>query len=314
MSIPLFSIIIPTYNRAPIIGDTINSILRQSNNSWECLIVDDGSTDNTKQVVEEFSKINPSIKYFKRPDNLTKGPNSCRNYGFSKSKGSIINWFDSDDLYLPNALQIVLNQFTIQYDAIIVKLAIIDLLSETKIKENIIHSNKLIEDYLEGKIAHYVCGPFWNRVFLERQTSLFDEDIKNLDDWDFNLRMLYQNPNLFYINQPLIKYRVHVNSLSNEIGKWNMVEIKSEFKAREKHIDILKKSNNQAKLVLLKSTKDRCRYLFKETIINNQDFKFYFYKKLLKYQLITFDFFGIIKSFIGFMIFKTFNKGSKLLK
>jgi glycosyltransferase involved in cell wall biosynthesis len=310
---PLLSIIIPTYNRALIISDTINSILSQSYSNWELIIVDDGSTDNTEQIVAMFSEKNPSIHYFKRPDHLLKGPSSCRNYGFSKSKGAIINWFDSDDLYLPNAFQTIVNQFNIEVDAIVVKLEIVDMLTRTIIKENTIQSNQIIEDYLSGKIAFYVCGPFWNRMFLEKQTSLFDEDIKNLDDWDFNLRMLYQNPNILYLYQPLIKYRVHDNSLSHEIGKWNMFEIKSEFRARKKHITILKKNNNPAKLILVKATKIRYKYLFKATIINNQDFKFYFYKKLLIYQILTFDFFGIIKSFMGLMIFKIFNKGYKFL-
>lgn len=83
------------------------------------------------------------------------------------------------------------------------------------------------------------------KKFLEKQFELFDEKISNLDDWDFNLRMLYENPVITYIDEPLIKYRMHENSLSNEIEKLNFHEIKSEMLAREKHIKLIKQNKKQ---------------------------------------------------------------------
>jgi len=101
---PLVSIIIPTYNRAGIIGETLESIIKQSFSDWECIIVDDGSTDSTEAVVKEYTEKDSRFKYYRRPHEIIKGANSCRNYGFKKSAGKYINWFDSDDLYLPTAL------------------------------------------------------------------------------------------------------------------------------------------------------------------------------------------------------------------
>ncbi len=311
---PLISIIIPTFNRALIISDTINSILLQSYTNWECIIVDDGSTDNTEQVVLTFSKKNPSIRFFKRPSHLVKGPNSCRNYGFSKSNGTIINWFDSDDLYLPNAFQNIVNQFTSTTDAVITKLEVIDLLTKIKIKENTIHSTTIIEDYFIGKIAYYVCGPFWNRLFLEKQEFLFDENIRNLDDWDFNMRMIFQNPTSIYINEPLIQYRSHENSLSQEIHNFNFEEITSEINARAKILKFIKNRKDVDQSILNNFFEKRCGLFLRDALIQKHPKKYYLLVKTVNLQLKNFNVFSSIKTVFGFIVYVIFNKGYKLLK
>jgi glycosyltransferase involved in cell wall biosynthesis len=106
--IPLISIIIPTFNRAHIIGETLDSIIAQSYTDWECIIVDDGSTDDTEVVIAEYINNDSRFKFYKRPKHREKGPNSCRNFGFEKSKGHLIHWFDSDDLLFNNALELYL--------------------------------------------------------------------------------------------------------------------------------------------------------------------------------------------------------------
>ena len=91
------SIIIPTFNRGCLLEETLQSILKQTYTKWECIIVDDGSTDNTEKIVEKYIKSDSRIQYYKRPETRKKGANSCRNYGFKLAKGEYINWFDSDD-------------------------------------------------------------------------------------------------------------------------------------------------------------------------------------------------------------------------
>jgi glycosyltransferase involved in cell wall biosynthesis len=102
---PLVSIIIPTYNRAHLIVETLDSISKQTYTNWECVIVDDGSTDNSLSVVSQYCGRDPRFTLYQRPSNLVKGANACRNYGFEKSKGTLINWFDSDDYMLPTFLE-----------------------------------------------------------------------------------------------------------------------------------------------------------------------------------------------------------------
>ena len=102
---PLVSIIIPTYNRANLILETLNSVKLQSYQNWECIIVDDGSTDTSEEVITAFCRMDERFKYYKRPENKPKGANSCRNLGFEYSKGDLINWFDSDDVMFEDFLE-----------------------------------------------------------------------------------------------------------------------------------------------------------------------------------------------------------------
>ena len=101
----LVSIIIPNYNRAFLIGETLDSITSQTYHNWECIIVDDGSTDNSVDVIEQFVTKDSRIKLFKRPQNYPKGANACRNIGMSKSNGDYIIFFDSDDLMFENHIE-----------------------------------------------------------------------------------------------------------------------------------------------------------------------------------------------------------------
>jgi glycosyltransferase involved in cell wall biosynthesis len=102
MEIPFFTIIIPTYNRARNLKIPIKSILNQSFTSWELIIIDDGSTDDTKSIIGSFSRSN--IHYFYRNH---EGKSAARNYGITKAKGQYICFQDSDDEYLPEHLNIL---------------------------------------------------------------------------------------------------------------------------------------------------------------------------------------------------------------
>jgi glycosyltransferase involved in cell wall biosynthesis len=94
----LVSIIIPTYNRANVLDQTLDSVLRQTYTNWECIVVDDGSTDGTDKMVSEYCKQDSRFQYHKRPKECRKGGNVCRNLGFELSKGIFIKWLDSDDV------------------------------------------------------------------------------------------------------------------------------------------------------------------------------------------------------------------------
>lgn len=96
---PVFSVVIPTYNRAHLIGKTIQSVLKQEFSDFEILVVDDGSKDNTEEVVNTFT--DKRIQYYKK-QNAERG--AARNYGSNHANGLYVNFFDSDDLMYPNHL------------------------------------------------------------------------------------------------------------------------------------------------------------------------------------------------------------------
>jgi glycosyltransferase involved in cell wall biosynthesis len=92
---PLVSIIIPTYNRERCIARSINSVLSQTYQNWELIIVDDRSTDNTKMLIEQYEKRDSRIRYI--PNTHKKGPAGARNQGLEITKGEFIAFLDSDD-------------------------------------------------------------------------------------------------------------------------------------------------------------------------------------------------------------------------
>lgn len=95
---PEVSIIIPTYNRVSYLGETLDSLIQQVFQNWECIVVDDGSSDYTVELMEFYSQKDNRFQYHHRPADRPKGANSCRNYGFSLSRGGYIQYLDSDDL------------------------------------------------------------------------------------------------------------------------------------------------------------------------------------------------------------------------
>lgn len=99
---PLFSVVIPTFNRASLVGKAIESVFNQSFGDWELIIVDDGSTDNTKEIVESFK--DGRVKYIYQKNT---GRSSARNTGIDQSNGFYICFLDSDDYYLSNHLSVL---------------------------------------------------------------------------------------------------------------------------------------------------------------------------------------------------------------
>jgi glycosyltransferase involved in cell wall biosynthesis len=102
MTAPFFSIIIPAYNRALILPKTIASILKQTFNNYEIIVVDDGSKDNTKEVISELKIEN--LKYIYQ-ENAERS--AARNNGMRNAQGQYICFLDSDDFYLENHLQLL---------------------------------------------------------------------------------------------------------------------------------------------------------------------------------------------------------------
>ncbi|MEX1190561.1 MAG: glycosyltransferase family A protein [Brumimicrobium sp.] len=96
-----FSIIVPTYNRAHLIGKTVDSILSQTYKNFELIIVDDGSTDNTEDVI--LKNYPNQVRYYKK-QNAERA--AARNFGTQQALGKYVLWFDSDDIMYPNHLEV----------------------------------------------------------------------------------------------------------------------------------------------------------------------------------------------------------------
>ncbi len=99
---PLFSVIIPLYNKAENIKNTLNSVIEQSFTDFEIIIIDDGSTDNSLKIVESITE--PRLLVFSKPN---EGVSLARNFGVSKANGKFVAFLDADDLWKPNHLEVI---------------------------------------------------------------------------------------------------------------------------------------------------------------------------------------------------------------
>lgn len=112
----LVSIIIPLYNAEKYISETLDSVLSQTYKNWECIIVDDGSTDLSKVIVTEYCKKDKRFQYHWQ---INKGASAARNKGFELSKGEYIQHLDADDIIMPEKIQSMLEAYLNLTDRVI---------------------------------------------------------------------------------------------------------------------------------------------------------------------------------------------------
>ena len=210
----LISIIIPTYNRAHLISETLDSISAQTYANWECIVVDDGSTDETERVLQKYQEQDARFIYVKRPENRPKGGNAARNFGFEKSSGDYIQWFDSDDILLHTAIEIkkeVLESG--DFDFVVCQGADIGRGDKTPTVHWLLqHDGNRLLNHIRGIIAFGTNGPLFKKSFLEGK-KLFDEDLSIRQEWEFFSRLLITEPNIAYITKPLYQYRTEATGI-----------------------------------------------------------------------------------------------------
>lgn len=211
LSQPLVSIIIPTYNRAHLIGETLDSVLVQTYTNWECIIVDDGSTDNTDAVVGAYVQKDARFKYYHRPDTHLPGGNGARNYGFEVSKGEFVNWFDSDDLMHPEKLEKKVQSFkTHKVDLVVSKSEYFNSDKETY-GYNFISEDINFESFSMGNVT-WITNDFMIRREIALQTT-FNENLRAGQEYNYVCKVLLLTDNVFFINEVLTNRRYHEGSI-----------------------------------------------------------------------------------------------------
>ena len=182
---PIFSIVIPTYNRAHLIGKTIESVLKQEFADFEILIIDDGSKDNTEEAVSTFT--DKRIQYLKK-QNAERG--AARNYGSSRAKGLYINFFDSDDLMYPNHLMVAFKLINSVGNPEFLHLAYDYQFENGSITNQVNNFNEKIQ-----KSILFNNGLSCNGVFLRKDIATqfpFEEDrtLASSEDWELWIRLV----------------------------------------------------------------------------------------------------------------------------
>lgn len=216
----LISIIIPTFNRAHLISETLDSIIAQTYTNWECIVVDDGSTDHTDEIMVKYITKDSRFQYYHRPKDRLPGGNAARNFGFEKCKGDFINWFDSDDIMKPDFIEAklqVLGETNVDF---VISNSInfdehgneFNIYSVTNLGKEI-----TAENYIGG-IINWIT----NDVMATRSSIgdlRFNEKLKSGQEYNFYSRYLIKNTNGSFINKSLSMRRVHSGSIQEKLNE-----------------------------------------------------------------------------------------------
>ena len=279
---PQVTIIMATYNRAHFIVETLHSIQNQTFQDWECIIIDDGGTDNTAEVIHPIISKDKRFQFINRDSNYQKGLPGCRNYGLDLAKGKYIIFFDDDDIIHPQNLSISLE---------CIKINIVDFCHYTKvhfindypefinqkiqIEKSI--SIKDISDIVTQKIGFASCTVLWKKDCFAN--NRFNESLQYAEEWELYCKLITNDLKGIMISNELYFNRKHNNSNTGEY------ELKVPMR-RESYVDaiLLVLDNLQQKGLLTYSLK---RYFIAKSI----NFKEYnLFKRILNIlELSTFE-------------------------
>ena len=243
---PLVSVIIPTYNCAPYLAEAIDSVLLHVGVNMEIIVVDDGSTDNTKEVVEKYRD---RITYITHVPG--RGASAARNLGIRHASGEWIAFQDADDIWFPEKLAKQLDAIQSYPHARLVfadtlvsrnRVVVQDSLMSKRLKKWCERNTTQIPDVYYGHVykellfGNYICTI---TVLLHRDVlddaRMFDETLKVGEDYDLWLRIALNYPAI-YVDRVFCEYRVRDNGLSGgleaRIPRW----LEAHTHVREKHL------------------------------------------------------------------------------
>lgn len=192
------SIVVPVYNRADVVGETIQSVLKQTYSNWELLLVDDGSKDNTRDVLSTLSSQDCRIKiYYREAYSNVKGAPVCRNIGLNQAIGTYVMFLDSDDILRPDALENRLTFFWTKNDCdfLVFPGAFFnrELEDSDRLWNKFTEENDLLR-FLRGDVVWQTTGPIWKRDYLLENGIKFDEAAASSQDWEFHIHCLLKHP------------------------------------------------------------------------------------------------------------------------
>ena len=212
MDVRLVSVVIPAYNAAQFIKQAIESVLTQTYRDFEIIVVDDGSTDNTPHIVQEYGKV---IRYIRQPN---RGLSAARNTAIRNARANVIALLDSDDLWEPQYLERMIGLLNIHPEAAGVYCGF------QYIKTRGDHVGKPSLKTVPPDLFYTTMREEGNwlapcavifRKNLAESVGLFDESLHAVEDWDMWIRLSEHQP-FIGLPQALVKYRRHESNMSRD--------------------------------------------------------------------------------------------------
>jgi glycosyltransferase involved in cell wall biosynthesis len=208
MARPAVSVIIPTFNRAALALQAVQSVLAQTFSDYEVIVVDDGSSDETKEVLAAFAKL-PGFQYHYQPNS---GRSAARNHGIELARGEFVMFLDSDDMLFPDALAILYE--AAQHTTAGMILGQVQLVNERQGKLSLLEptanarSGGFNYPALIRERYFLFQGSFLLRAACLHEIGGFDRTLEPCEDYDFCLRAVLAG-RVVYVETPVLQCRIH---------------------------------------------------------------------------------------------------------
>ena len=195
---PLISVVVPVFNRASLVAETLASLEAQSLREWEAILVDDGSDDGTWEVLQEHARRDARFRPLLRPDGYRKGAAPCRNAGLDAAVGKYVVFLDSDDLMRPEALEKRVGWMEgSDLDLVVSQGQLFDWVAGDNplhaFRENFPGENDL-ERFIRLDWPWQTTGPTWRTQWLLDNDVRWSEQHTSHDDTVFHLSALTSMP------------------------------------------------------------------------------------------------------------------------
>lgn len=212
-------IIVPCYNQAQYLDQCLKSVMDQTHIHWECIIINDGSSDNTSIIAQEWTKKDSRFKYLYKENG---GLSSARNAGLDKAVADYIQFLDADDLLEPNRFELLFN--AAKETSLEKQILISSFKTLTSDLKRIDHPEYLKAEFFNLKEILYNwdikftipihCGLFPSFCFLSFR---FDENLKAKEDWLMWLTIFSTIPPILFVNKGLVLYRENDSGLTRNL-------------------------------------------------------------------------------------------------
>jgi len=305
LSKPEISVIIPTYNRAELLKKAISSVLNQTFEDLELIIVDEASTDNTSEVVKDFMEGDNRIKYLRYKTNSGK-PSIARNRGIAAAEGEYLAFLDSDDEWLPKKLEMQIKMAkNFDLDVVGCNYFLVDENGETIGKVTFpewIRKN-LLKGLMEGAFYPNLSGLLIKKHALK---EWFDGNLTWGEDLELVIRLIKNNAKFDFVKNACFRYTIHTNRISNRLD-WIKKARDYEYIAL-KHREFLEKYPKEYSELLRWIARAYC---YSGMIKKGREY----YRESIKFNSANYkSFMGYIASLGGYRSFQILSKAYKMFK
>ena len=216
---PFITIVTPVYNAEPYLTHTLESLRRQSFGNWECMLVDDGSSDTSMEIAEAYGEEDRRFQSFVRADyNDIKGANSCRNIGLELANANWVMFVDADDLLKEDCIarRVSTIESNPGFDFYVFKTAFVD--NEMNFRGNFYNPNTIHADIIYRLVKHQIpwhtMSPVWQSRFL-RKIGGWNSGYERLQDVELDIRALLWQPMVYFSKSGVDSFYRH-NPMTHE--------------------------------------------------------------------------------------------------